>query len=163
MRRRRPSLLLRLPALPRRRPLLKLPAQKQSPYTEPDSKIRISSVTTLGSEGEKGGLAGPKEKNPTQEAEEDQEDMNLMITSVTSLQDGGAAVTVAGEGQLEENGLQISSSFSLTPETPSGRPTASFNPGRGQLVQNGDSGTHNRAGNASIMQRRRSNLSMFTQ
>ncbi|KAK1902535.1 Zinc finger MYM-type protein 2 [Dissostichus eleginoides] len=113
--------------------------------TEPDSKIRISSVTTLGSEGEKGGSAGPKEKTPTQEAEEDQEDMNLMITSVTSLQDRGAAVTVAGEGQLEENGLQISSSFSLTPETPSGRPTASFNPGRGQLVQNGDSGTHNRA------------------
>ncbi|XP_034002965.1 LOW QUALITY PROTEIN: zinc finger MYM-type protein 2 [Trematomus bernacchii] len=113
--------------------------------TEPDSKIRISSVTTLGSGGEKGGSAGPKEKTPTLEAEEDQEDMNLMITSVTSLQDGGAAVTVAGEGQLEENGLQISSSFSLTPETPSGRPTASFNPGRGQLVQNGDSGTHNRA------------------
>ncbi|XP_034057340.1 zinc finger MYM-type protein 2 isoform X1 [Gymnodraco acuticeps] len=111
--------------------------------TEPDSKIRISSVTTLGSGGEKGGSAGPKEKTPTQEAEEDQEDMNLMITSVTSLQDGAA--TVAGEGQLEENGLQISSSFSLTPETPSGRPTASFNPGRGQLVQNGDSGTHNRA------------------
>ncbi|KAI4805892.1 hypothetical protein KUCAC02_010487, partial [Chaenocephalus aceratus] len=111
--------------------------------TEPDSKIRISSVTTLGSGGEKGGSAGPKEKTPTQEAEEDQEDMNLMITSVTSLQD--AAATVAGEGQLEENGLQISSSFSLTPETPSGRPTASFNPGRGQLVQNGDSGTHNRA------------------
>ncbi|KAJ4932982.1 hypothetical protein JOQ06_029820, partial [Pogonophryne albipinna] len=142
-----PSTVCLEPALPRRpRPLLKLPAQKQSPYsTDPDSKIRISSVTTLGSGGEKRGSAGPKEKPPTQEAEEDQEDMNLMITSVTSLQDGAAEATVAGEGQLEENGLQISSSFSLTPETPSGRPTASFNPGRGQLVQNGDSGTHNRA------------------
>lgn len=55
------------------------------------------------------------------------------------------------EGQTEENGLQISSAFSLNPDTPPGRPTASFNPGRGsgpmgQLVQNGDTGTHTRAG-----------------
>lgn len=63
----------------------------------------------------------------------------------------------AGEGQAEENGLQISSAFSLNPDTPPGRPTASFNPGRGsgpmgQLVQNGDTGTHNRAGNESVVQ-----------
>lgn len=57
------------------------------------------------------------------------------------------------ECQAEENGLQISSAFSLNPDTvSSGRPTASFNPGRGsgsidQLVQNGDTGSHNRTGN----------------
>ena len=61
----------------------------------------------------------------------------------------------AGEGQVEENGLLISNAFSLNPDTPSGRPTASFNPGRGsgpmgQLVQNGDTGTHNRAGDEFI-------------
>lgn len=62
----------------------------------------------------------------------------------------------ADEGQAEENGLQISSAFSLNPDTPPGRPMASFNPGRGagpvgQLAQNGDTGTHNRAGKDVIM------------
>lgn len=62
----------------------------------------------------------------------------------------------AAEGQAEENGLQISSAFSLNSDTPSGRPTASFNPGRGsgpvgQLAQNGDTGTHNRTGKDFIM------------
>lgn len=52
---------------------------------------------------------------------------------------------------MEENGLQIASAFSLNPDAPSGRPPASFNPGRGsgpagQLVQNGDAGAHNRTG-----------------
>ncbi|XP_028249313.1 zinc finger MYM-type protein 2 [Parambassis ranga] len=114
--------------------------------TEPDSEIRIASVTTLGSSSQKGSstVSSPPHLVDVQG------DMNLMITSVTSLQGGTAAVTVAGDGQAEENGLQISSSFSLNPDTPSGRPTASFNPGRGtgpmgQLVQNGDTGTHNRA------------------
>ncbi|XP_053295434.1 zinc finger MYM-type protein 2 isoform X2 [Pleuronectes platessa] len=114
--------------------------------TEPDSEIRIASVTTLGSSSQKGESA---ENSPPHPAD-GQADMNLMITSVTSLQGGVAAVTAAGEGQVEENGLQISNAFSLNPDTPSGRPTASFNPGRGsgpmgQLVQNGDTGTHNRA------------------
>ncbi|XP_060944447.1 zinc finger MYM-type protein 2 [Limanda limanda] len=114
--------------------------------TEPDSEIRIASVTTLGSSNQKGESAQNSPPHPA----DVQADMNLMITSVTSLQGGVAAVTAAGEGQVEENGLQISNAFSLNPDTPSGRPTASFNPGRGsgpmgQLVQNGDTGTHNRA------------------
>ncbi|XP_040913037.1 zinc finger MYM-type protein 2 [Toxotes jaculatrix] len=117
--------------------------------TEPDSEIRIASVTTLGSSSQKGSSAVSAVNTPPHPADV-QTDMNLMITSVTSLQGGAAAVTVAGEGQAEENGLQISNAFSLNPDTPSARPTASFNPGRGsgpmgQLVQNGDTGTHNRA------------------
>ncbi|XP_029386130.1 zinc finger MYM-type protein 2 [Echeneis naucrates] len=116
--------------------------------TEPDSEIRIASVTTLGSGSQKGSSA-VSAVSTSPHPVDDQADMNLMITSVTSLQEGAAAVT-AGEGQREENGLQISNAFSLNPDTPSARPTASFNPGRGsgpmgQLVQNGDTGTHNRA------------------
>ncbi|XP_047192979.1 zinc finger MYM-type protein 2 [Scophthalmus maximus] len=117
--------------------------------TEPDSEIRIASVTTLGSGGQEEGSVVSAANTPPHPA--DVQDMTLMITSVTSLQGRGeAAVAEAGEGQAEENGLQISSTFSLNPDTPSGRPTASFNPGRGsgplgQLVQNGDTGTHNRA------------------
>uniref|UniRef100_A0A3Q1BI12 TRASH domain-containing protein n=1 Tax=Amphiprion ocellaris TaxID=80972 RepID=A0A3Q1BI12_AMPOC len=113
--------------------------------TEPDSEIKIASVTTLGSSSQKGSAV-----NSPPHPVDDQADMNLMITSVTSLQEGAADITVEGESQAEENGLQISNAFSLNPDTPSGRPTASFNPGRGsgplgQLVQNGDTGTHNRA------------------
>ncbi|KAM7406900.1 hypothetical protein PAMA_002883 [Pampus argenteus] len=113
--------------------------------TEPDSEIRIASVTTL---GEKGSSTVSTVNTPPHPVDI-QEDMNLMITSVTSLQGGVAAITAAGESQAEENGLQISSTFSLNPDTASVRPTASFNPGRGsgsidQLVQNGDTGTHNR-------------------
>ncbi|KAM4558541.1 zinc finger MYM-type protein 2 isoform 2-T2 [Odontesthes bonariensis] len=117
--------------------------------TEPDSEIRIASVTTLGSGSQKeSSTLSPGNASP--DPVDVQEDMNLMITSVTSLQGGATAVIAAGEGQAEENGLQISSAFSLNPDTPSARPTASFNPGRGsgsisQLVQNGDTGTHNRA------------------
>lgn len=60
----------------------------------------------------------------------------------------------AGEGQAEVNGLQISNAFSLNPDSSPGCPTASFNPGRGsgpvgQLAQNGDMGSHNRAGDES--------------
>uniref|UniRef100_A0A8D3A4E1 Zinc finger MYM-type containing 2 n=1 Tax=Scophthalmus maximus TaxID=52904 RepID=A0A8D3A4E1_SCOMX len=108
--------------------------------TEPDSEIRIASVTTLGSGGQEEGSVVSAANTPPHPA--DVQDMTLMITSVTSLQGRGEAAV--------ENGLQISSTFSLNPDTPSGRPTASFNPGRGsgplgQLVQNGDTGTHNRA------------------
>ncbi|CAJ1079078.1 zinc finger MYM-type protein 2 isoform X2 [Xyrichtys novacula] len=117
--------------------------------TEPDSEIRIASVTTLGVSSQKESSAIFSVNTPPH-SEDDHADMNLMITSVTSLQGGDTAITIAGESQAEENGLQISSAFSLNPDTPPGRLTASFNPGRGsgpvgQLVQNGDTGTHNRA------------------
>ncbi|XP_034417093.1 zinc finger MYM-type protein 2 [Cyclopterus lumpus] len=110
--------------------------------TEPESEIRIASVTTLGSGGRVGGSAG----SPPRPVD-DKEDMALVITSVTSLQ---GRMLLEGDGHVEENGLQIGSAFSLIPDTPPGRPPASFNPGRGsgpagQLVQNGDTGTHNRA------------------
>ncbi|KAM9344266.1 zinc finger MYM-type protein 2 [Pholidichthys leucotaenia] len=109
--------------------------------TEPDSEIRISSVTTLGSNSQKEGST----INTPPHTEEGQADISLMITSVTSLQ----TETVAGEGQAEENGPEFRDEFSLNSDTPSGRSTGSFNPGRGsgpesQLVQNGDTGTHNR-------------------
>nr|XP_020481808.2 uncharacterized protein LOC109975922 [Labrus bergylta] len=118
--------------------------------TEPDSEIRIASVTTLGSSSQEESATVFTVNTPPH-PEDDQGDLNLMITSVTSLQSGEAAVTLEGESHAEENGLQISSAFSLNPDTPPGRLTASFNPGRGsgpmgQLVQNGDTGTHNRAG-----------------
>uniref|UniRef100_A0A8C3ALL3 Zinc finger MYM-type containing 2 n=1 Tax=Cyclopterus lumpus TaxID=8103 RepID=A0A8C3ALL3_CYCLU len=110
--------------------------------TEPESEIRIASVTTLGSGGRVGGSAG----SPPRPVD-DKEDMALVITSVTSLQ-GRMAPPL--RKHIDENGLQIGSAFSLIPDTPPGRPPASFNPGRGsgpagQLVQNGDTGTHNRA------------------
>uniref|UniRef100_A0A8C6L903 Zinc finger MYM-type containing 2 n=1 Tax=Nothobranchius furzeri TaxID=105023 RepID=A0A8C6L903_NOTFU len=116
--------------------------------TELESELRITSVTTLGPTSQKTSTlsAGNTPPHPVDE----QADMNLMITSVTSLQGESAITLEAGEDHTEENGLQISSAFSLNPDTPSARPTASFNPGRGsgsigQLVQNGDPGTHNRA------------------
>ncbi|XP_068428408.1 zinc finger MYM-type protein 2 isoform X2 [Clinocottus analis] len=113
---------------------------------EPDSEIRIASVT-----GRDGGAASAAGSPPDTPPPADvQEDMTLVITSVTSLQGGAAAVTVEGDGLVEENGLQIGSAFSLNPDAPAGRPPASFNPGRGsgpagQLVPNGDAGTHARA------------------
>lgn len=55
--------------------------------TEPDSEIRIASVTTLGSGNQKGSSATSAVNTPPH-----QTDMNLMITSVTSLQGGAAAV-----------------------------------------------------------------------
>ncbi|XP_078142141.1 zinc finger MYM-type protein 2 [Centroberyx gerrardi] len=115
--------------------------------TEPDSEIRIASVTTLGSNSQKGSSISMATAQPIMM--EVQADMNLMITSVTSLQGGATAIMAAGEGPAEENGLQISGAFSLSHDTSAGRPTASFNPGRGsgstgQPVQNGDTGTHSR-------------------
>ncbi|XP_035612949.1 zinc finger MYM-type protein 2-like isoform X2 [Oncorhynchus keta] len=110
--------------------------------TEPDSEIKIGNVTTLGPS------ASATAADPVAEPERD---MNLMITSVTSLQGG---VGVGGSG-VAEKGLQISSTFSLNPEARSSISTtrlpATFNPGRvsntsttSQPVQNGDTGTHQR-------------------
>lgn len=105
--------------------------------TEPDSEIKIASVTTL----------GPSVATAATAAEPMAEgDMNLVITSVTSLQGG------------VENGLQISSTFSLNPEAQSSissnRLPTTFNPGRvsntsttSQPVQNGDTVTHQTPGN----------------
>ncbi len=60
--------------------------------TEPDSEIRIASVTTLGSSSQKGSTTASAVNTPPHQVDV-QADMNLMITSVTSLQDGAAAVT----------------------------------------------------------------------
>ncbi|KAM9802845.1 zinc finger MYM-type protein 2 isoform X1 [Syngnathus typhle] len=95
--------------------------------TEPHSDIRIANVTTLGQKRGAGALPGDAQAD-------------LMITSVTSLQGEQTSV----DGPAEENGLQISNAFSLTPDSTSKRPSASFNPGRGSAVQNGDAGTHSR-------------------
>ncbi|KAM6970580.1 zinc finger MYM-type protein 2 [Aplochiton taeniatus] len=100
--------------------------------TEPDSEIKIASVTTLGQTDISGAVA-----DAPLAVKEPPVDMNLLITSVTSLQ---------GEGQADgpENGLQISSAFSLNPEACK----ATFNPGRvalaSQPTQNGEAGTHSR-------------------
>ncbi|XP_063069778.1 zinc finger MYM-type protein 2 isoform X2 [Engraulis encrasicolus] len=149
--------------------------------TEPDSEIKIASVTTLGgaesssssssasvSEGASA-VAAATASVVSPLAPSAQGDMNLMITSVTSLQGGGgegglatAAAGVAGSsseqqeeiGAAAENGLQISSTFSLNPEAQQNqsqsRPSPTFNPGRvgttaaSQPVQNGETGTHQR-------------------
>uniref|UniRef100_A0A674D3R1 Zinc finger MYM-type containing 2 n=1 Tax=Salmo trutta TaxID=8032 RepID=A0A674D3R1_SALTR len=113
--------------------------------TEPDSEIKIGNVTTLGPS------AVATAATAAEPVAEPERDMNLMITSVTSLQGG---VGVGGSGVVEK-GLQISSTFSLNPEARSSisttRPPATFNPGRvsntsttSQPVQNGDTGTHQR-------------------
>lgn len=60
--------------------------------TEPDSEIRIASVTTLGSSSQKGSTTTSAVNTPPHQVDV-QTDMNLMITSVTSLQGGVAAVT----------------------------------------------------------------------
>ncbi|KAG9330406.1 hypothetical protein JZ751_025527 [Albula glossodonta] len=124
--------------------------------TEPDSEIKIASVTTLG-----GASSDPAPKDAIGMATREElvgapppdGDMNLRITSVTSLQRGGAGQE-AGPG--EPNGLQISSTFSLNPDAQGGTPkselsparTPTFNPGRvstsREPVQNGESGTAQR-------------------
>ncbi|XP_052421667.1 zinc finger MYM-type protein 2 isoform X3 [Carassius gibelio] len=120
--------------------------------TEPDSEIKISSVTTLGTDSSGVDMATSTATPLVLCA---QEDINLMITNVTSLKgEGGPAA--AGLDGLEgaENGLQISSSFSLNPEAQqnqgtASRPSPTFNPGRigaaSQPVQNGETGTHQRS------------------
>lgn len=60
--------------------------------TEPDSEIRIASVTTLGSCTQKEGFS-TSAVDVLPHEDDEQADMNLMITSVTSLQGGTAADT----------------------------------------------------------------------
>ncbi|XP_016143899.1 zinc finger MYM-type protein 2-like isoform X1 [Sinocyclocheilus grahami] len=120
--------------------------------TEPDSEIKIASVTTLGTNSSVVAMAT---STATPLALCAQEDINLMITNVTSLKGeaGPAAARLEGlEGT--ENGLQISSAFSLNPEAQqnqgaASRPSPTFNPGRisaaSQPVQNGETGTHQRS------------------
>lgn len=60
--------------------------------TEPDSEIRIASVTTLGSCTQKEGFS-TSAADALPHEDDEQADMNLMITSVTSLQGGTAADT----------------------------------------------------------------------
>lgn len=72
--------------------------------TEPDSEIRIASVTTLGSGGQKGSSAvSAAGVDMPPHPVDVQADMNLMITSVTSLQGGAAAVTAVRTGRVTFN------------------------------------------------------------
>uniref|UniRef100_A0AAR2JYU1 TRASH domain-containing protein n=1 Tax=Pygocentrus nattereri TaxID=42514 RepID=A0AAR2JYU1_PYGNA len=120
--------------------------------TEPDSEIKIASVTTLGvacsSEVAMSTSTGTSVAPCTQEG------MNLKITSVTSLKGDGGADSGMEEVETAENGLQISSAFSLNLEAQqsqgsASRPSPTFNPGRvssaTQPVQNGETGTHQRS------------------
>lgn len=125
--------------------------------TEPDSEIKIASVTTLG--GSCSSEIAMPTPTETSIAPSDEESINLKITSVTSLK-GNEEAETGGELEAAENGLQISSTFSLNPEaqqsqdSPS-KPSPTFNPGRvnsaTQPVQNGETGTHQRSGNAWTM------------
>lgn len=120
--------------------------------TEPDSEIQIASVTTLGTDSS---AVAMDTSTASPLALCAQEDINLMITNVTSLKDGdGPAAAPLEELEGAENGLQISSAFSLNPEAQqnqgtTGRPSPTFNPGRisaaSQPVQNGETGTHQRS------------------
>uniref|UniRef100_A0A8C1GK68 Zinc finger, MYM-type 2 n=1 Tax=Cyprinus carpio TaxID=7962 RepID=A0A8C1GK68_CYPCA len=120
--------------------------------TEPDSEIKIASVTTLGTDSSAAAMAT---STATPLALCAQEDINLMITNVTSLKGEGGPAAARLEGlEGAENGLQISSAFSLNPEAQqnqgaASRPTPTFNPGRisaaSQPVQNGETGTHQRS------------------
>lgn len=121
--------------------------------TEPDSEIKIASVTTLGVTSE----VAMSTSTGTPVAPCAQEDLTLKITSVTSLKGDDEAGSGMEEVETAENGLLISSAFSLNPEAQqsqgsTGRPSPTFNPGRvssaAQPVQNGETGTHQRSGNA---------------
>ncbi len=124
--------------------------------TEPDSEIKIASVTTLGTDSSAVAMETSTAPPLSLCA---QEDTNLMITNVTSLKgEGSPAARPVGGLEGAENGLQISSAFSLNPEAQqnqgtAGRPSSTFNPGRigaaSQPVQNGETGTHQRSGNSS--------------
>lgn len=61
-----------------------LASHSPAALTEPDSEIKIASVTTLGSREHR--------ENSSPQMEEGQADINLMITSVTSLQEGGTSL-----------------------------------------------------------------------
>ncbi|XP_051566541.1 zinc finger MYM-type protein 2-like isoform X2 [Myxocyprinus asiaticus] len=118
--------------------------------TEPDSEIKIASVTTLGADSSAVAMA-----TSTGTPLYAQEDINLMITNVTSLKgDGGVPASGLENSEGAENGLLISSAFSLNPEAQqnqgaASRPSPTFNPGRvnaaSQPVQNGETGTHQRS------------------
>ncbi|MCJ8732432.1 hypothetical protein PDJAM_G00211190 [Pangasius djambal] len=119
--------------------------------TEPDSEIKIASVTTLG--GSCSSEVAMSTSAETSTAPSDEESMNLKITSVTSLK-GNEGAEDGGEMEAAENGLQISSTFSLNPEAQqsqgsASKPSPTFNPGRvnsaTQPVQNGETGTHQRS------------------
>ncbi|MEQ2157549.1 hypothetical protein GOODEAATRI_002934 [Goodea atripinnis] len=64
---------------------------------DPDSEIKISSVTTLGSSNQKSSAVSAVNTPP--DSDDAQADINLMITSVTSLQ-GGAAAVLETHGSL---------------------------------------------------------------
>lgn len=129
-------------------------AREELSSTEPDSEIKIASVTTLG-----GSCSSEVAMSTTEETSvtpADEESINLKITSVTSLK-GNEEAETGGDMEAAENGLQISSTFSLNPEAQqsqgsSSKPSPTFNPGRinsaTQPVQNGETGTHQRSGNA---------------
>ncbi|XP_064167802.1 zinc finger MYM-type protein 2 [Anguilla rostrata] len=111
--------------------------------TEPDSEIKIASVTTLGVAASSSTVA----VGTAAAAAGSKGDMNLMITSVTSLQGAGA-----GPGLERDDGLQIGSTFSLNPEAQTELSTSrpgTFNPGRvgttNEPVQNGETSTHQRS------------------
>ncbi|TSV41622.1 Zinc finger MYM-type protein 2 [Bagarius yarrelli] len=119
--------------------------------TEPDSEIKIASVTTLGGACSSEVTMTTSAETPT--AASDTESMNLKITSVTSLM-GNEEADADEEMEAAENGLQISSTFSLNPDAQqsqgsASKPSPTFNPGRvnstTQPVQNGETGTHQRS------------------
>ncbi|XP_027020349.2 zinc finger MYM-type protein 2 isoform X2 [Tachysurus fulvidraco] len=119
--------------------------------TEPDSEIKIESVTTLG--GLCSSEVAMSTSAETSTTPSDEESMNLKITSVTSLK-GSEEAEAVGDMETTENGLQISSTFSLNPEAQqsqgsASKPSPTFNPGRvnsaTQPVQNGETGTHQRS------------------
>lgn len=68
--------------------------------TEPDSEIRIASVTTLGSSSQKGSSTLSAANTPPHPVDV-QADMNLMITSVTSLQEGTVANTAVRINRID--------------------------------------------------------------
>lgn len=68
--------------------------------TEPDSEIRIASVTTLGSSSQKGSSPISAVNTPPHPVDVDA-DMNLMITSVTSLQEGAVADTAVRINRMD--------------------------------------------------------------
>uniref|UniRef100_A0A3Q3FJJ8 Cell surface glycoprotein 1-like n=1 Tax=Labrus bergylta TaxID=56723 RepID=A0A3Q3FJJ8_9LABR len=119
--------------------------------TEPDSEIRIASVTTLGSSSQEESATNTLDLLQIQHTAQHVTPSSFLTYFQLGEANSSLLFYQEGESHAEENGLQISSAFSLNPDTPPGRLTASFNPGRGsgpmgQLVQNGDTGTHNRAG-----------------
>lgn len=104
--------------------------------TEPDSEIQIADVTTL--------ETGVSSVSDGQLESTDGQDMNLMITHVTSLQNTNLG-EVANGLQSSNFGVNIQTfTPSLTSQTKAA--VGPFNPGRmngaGDVFQNGESATH---------------------